>query len=109
VLVGDTDGGRIARIDPATDAVTTLATVGGPRGVDVAPDGTVFAVASATGYVEHFSASGERLGERGPAFLEPYDLQAAPGGVVYLLEAGPAGYIRRIAPNGTVTTVSRRR
>jgi streptogramin lyase len=108
VLVGDTDGGRIARIDPATDAVTTLATVGGPRGVDVAPDGTVFAVASATGYVEHFSASGKRLGERGPAFLEPYDLQAAPGGVVYLLEAGPAGYIRRIAPNGTVTTVSRR-
>ena len=68
----------------------------------------MFAVASATGYVEHFSASGAPLGERGPAFLEPYDLQAAPGGAVYLLEAGPTGYIRRIAPDGKVTTVSRR-
>ena len=58
------------------------------RGIDVAPDGTLFAVASATGYVEHFSASGAPLGERGPAFLEPYDLQAARGGGVYLLEAG---------------------
>jgi streptogramin lyase len=107
VLVGDTAGNRIARIDRATDAVTTLAAVGGVRGIDVAADGTLFAVASATGYVEHFSAAGERLGELGPAFLEPYDLQASPGGVLYLLEAGPTGCIRRIAPNGTVTTVSR--
>ena len=108
VLVGDTAGNRIARIDPATDAVTTLGIVGSPRGVDVGPDGTVYAVASATGYVERLSASGARLGELGPSFLEPYDLQAAPGGVVYLLEAGPTGYIRRIAPDGKVTTVSRR-
>jgi streptogramin lyase len=108
VLVGDTAANRIAQIDPATDAVTTLGLVGAPRGVDVAADGTVLAVDSATGFVDRLSASGAPLGTLGPPFLEPYDLQAAPGGVVYLLEAGPIGYIRRIAPDGTVTTVSRR-
>jgi DNA-binding beta-propeller fold protein YncE len=108
VLVGDTDGNRIARIDPATDAVTTLGLVGGPRGVDVAADGTVFAVDSGTGFVDRLSPSGASLGTLGPPFLEPYDLQAAPGGVVYLLESGPTGYIRRIGPDGKVTTVSRR-
>jgi len=27
--------------------------------------------------------------------------------VTYLLDAGPAGHIRRIGPNGAVTTISR--
>jgi hypothetical protein len=37
----------------------------------------------------------------------PYDVEAAGDGVVYVLEAGPIGYVRRIAPDGTMTTVSR--
>ena len=38
----------------------------------------------------------------------PDDVEAADSGAAYLLEAGPIGHVRRIAPNGTVTTVSRR-
>jgi len=108
LLVSDTANDRVARIDPATDAVTTFAAVGGPRGIDVAADGTVYVVESASGSVVRLSAAGARLGNLGLPFLLPYDLQVAPGGVVYLLESGPTGYIRRIAPNGAVTTVSRR-
>ena len=36
-----------------------------------------------------------------------YDVEASPEGVAYLLQAGPSGRIRRIAPDGSVTTVSR--
>jgi hypothetical protein len=58
--------------------------------------------------VVRLGPSGTRLGFLGPAFAIPYDVEVASGGVVYLLQAGPTGYIRRIAPNGSVTTVSRR-
>jgi len=58
--------------------------------------------------VVRLSPSGARLGFLGPSFTIPYDVEAAPGGVAYLLQAGPTGFIRRIAPDGTVTTVSRR-
>jgi hypothetical protein len=54
------------------------------------------------------SPSGAILGPLGPAFAVPYDVEVTATGAAYLLQAGPTGYIRRIAPDGTVTTVSRR-
>jgi hypothetical protein len=55
----------------------------------------------------HLSATGTRLGFVGPAFAIPYDVEVG-SGVTYLLDAGPTGHVRRIAPNGAVTTISRR-
>jgi streptogramin lyase len=107
VLVSDAGNDRVSRIDPATGAVSTLAQIGTPHGLAVADDGTVDVVDSQANRVVHLSASGTRLGFVGPTFGLPYDVQAAPGGVVYVLESGPVGYIRRVAPDGTVTTVSR--
>ena len=107
LLVADTGTDRILRVDPS-GGVTTFAQVGMPDGMDVATDGSVYVVDGRAERVVHLSASGARLGLVGPAFQTPYDVEAAPGGVVYVLEAGPAGRVRRVAPNGTVTTVSRR-
>jgi sugar lactone lactonase YvrE len=106
LLVSDTGHQRIARV--ADGAVTTFAQVGQPDGFDVAADGSVYVVDEQTDRVVHLSASGSRIGVVGPAFATPYDVEAAPGGVTYVLEAGPAGRIRRVAADGTVTTVSRR-
>jgi glucose/arabinose dehydrogenase len=57
--------------------------------------------------VLHLGESGARIGFVGPAFRVPYDVQAAADGTVYVLEAGPAGRVRRVSPDGRVSTVSR--
>jgi hypothetical protein len=108
VLVSDRGNDRVRRIDPVTGVITAFAQIAQPGGIDVAPDGSVYVVEAGTGRVVHLSRSGARLGLIGPGFAVPYDVEVAPDGVVYVLQAGPTGYVRRIAPNGTVTTVSRR-
>jgi hypothetical protein len=108
LLVSDRGNNRLRRIDPATGVITSFAPVGEPYGIDVAPDGTVYVVDGKLNRVVRVSPSGQILGALGPAFSVPYDVEAAAGGAAYLLQAGPAGYIRRIAPDGSVTTVSRR-
>jgi streptogramin lyase len=106
LLVSDRDNDRVRRIDPATGVIDAFAAIGQPYGIDVAADGTVYVVEGAQSRVVHLSASGARLGFVGPAFAIPYDVEVG-SGVAYLLDAGPTGHIRRIAPNGAVTTISR--
>ena len=108
LLVSDRDNNRVRRIDPVTGVISAFAQVGQPYGLDVGSDGTVYVVEGSVNRVVRLSPSGVRLGFLGPAFTIPYDVEVAPGGIVYLLQAGPTGYIRRIATDGTVTTVSRR-
>jgi streptogramin lyase len=108
LLVADTGNGRIRRIDRVSGVISALAQVGQPDGLDVAADGSVFVVDGQADRVVHLASSGTRLGFVGPVFTTAYDVEAAPGGVNYVLEAGPAGRIRRVAADGTVTTVSRR-
>jgi NHL repeat len=108
LLVSDRDNNRVRRIDPVTGVISAFAQVGQPYGLDVGPGGTVYVVEGSVNQVVRLGPSGARLGFLGPAFTNPYDVEVAPGGIVYLLQAGPTGFIRRIAPDGTVTTVSRR-
>jgi len=108
LLVSDRGNDRVRRIDPVTGVITTFASVVEPYGIDVASDGTVYVIDGSAKRVVRLSGSGGRLGFLGPAFAIPYDVEVGAGGVVYLLQAGPTGYVRRIAPDGRVTTVSRR-
>jgi streptogramin lyase len=108
VLVSDTGNNRIVRIAPPTGAVTVFARVSGPRGLDVAADGTVYVVDSGADRVLRLGRAGGRLGYLRRTAGDLYDVQAARGGVVYVLEAGAVGVVRRIGRDGTVTTVSTR-
>ena len=99
---------KLRRIEPTTRVITTLARVDTPLGMDIGGDGSIYVVDGKANRLLHLSPSGDRIGFVGPAFRTPYDVEAAPDGTVYLLGAGPSGRIKRIAPNGTVTTISRR-
>ena len=107
LLVSDRDNNRVRRIDPATGLVMAFVPIDQPYGIDVAADGTVSVVDGSQNRVVRLGPTGTRLGFVGPAFAVPYDVEVG-GGVTYVLDAGPVGYIRRIAPDGTVTTVSHR-
>ena len=108
LLVSDTGNERIRRIDLGSGVITAFAQVGVPGGIDVGPGGTISVVDGRDRRIARLSASGTRTGFLGPVFGLPYDVEATGDGGAYLLEAGPVGRVRRVAANGTVTTVSRR-
>jgi hypothetical protein len=108
LLVTDTGNGRLRRIDLSSGLISTLTRLGQPDGLDVLADGSLVVVDEQPDRVVQLTASGARIGFVGPRFTVPYDVEAATGGVTYVLEAGPAGRVRRVAADGTVTTVSRR-
>jgi streptogramin lyase len=106
VLVADTGHHRILRVSPTRGRATLFARMTRPSGMQTAPDRTVYVVDEAAKRILHFAADGKRLGYVGPAFGDPYQLALAPGGVIYVVDTAQTGYIRRLAPDGTVTTVS---
>ena len=106
VLVSDRDNNRVLRVDPATHAVTTFLQVTQPGAIDVAPDGSIYLIELGAKHVGHYSATGTRLGVVGPAFADPYGVQAAPDGTVYVIETAVSGTIKRVAPNGVVSTLT---
>jgi len=97
LLLVENSPGRVLRVDPQTGRVTAV----------VSSITRPYAITRANRVVR-LSASGARIGFVGPVFGLPYDVETAAGGVAYVLEAGPVGWLRRVAADGTVTTVSRR-
>jgi streptogramin lyase len=108
LLVSDTGNDRVLRIDPANGVVATLAQIGAPRGIDLAPDGTIYVVDSQAKRVARLSAAGAALGFIGPVFKDPYDIALARDGALFVIETAASGSVLRVAPDGTVTTLSRR-
>jgi len=106
VLVADTGNHRIVLVSPARGKVTVFARLANPRGLAVPADGTVDVVDAAAKRILHLSAAGKRLGYVSPTFGDPYALALAPGGVIYVVDTAQTGYIRRVARDGTATTVS---
>jgi sugar lactone lactonase YvrE len=105
VLVSDTGNDRVVRVDPASGASATLFTTADPRGIDVAPDGTIYVVESESKRVGRYNAGGARLGAVGPVYGDPYDVAAGSGGAVFVVDTAAAGVVRRVAANGTTVTI----
>jgi streptogramin lyase len=105
VLVSDTGNDRVLRVDPATGGSATLFRIADPRGIDVAPNGTIYVVEAEAKRVGRYSAAGTRLGVVGPVFGDPYDVVADPRGGVFVVDTAAAGVIRRIGTNGRTVTI----
>jgi sugar lactone lactonase YvrE len=107
LLVSDTGHDVVLRIDVATGQVETFAHHESPLGIAVASDGSVYVCDDFRKRIVHFSSTGQDLGFVGPVFAIPYALAADPAGGVYVTEATTRGRVKHVAPDGTVTTLSR--
>jgi sugar lactone lactonase YvrE len=107
ILISDTESDEILRVDASTGALTTFARLdGGPGDLAVASDGTLYVCDMTAERVLHLTASGETIGVVGSGFSIPYALAVDTSGV-YVVEAETNGHIKHVAPDGTVTTLSR--
>jgi YVTN family beta-propeller protein len=123
LYVGDTGNDRVRRIDPVTRVITTVATGDGPVGLALALDGSLLFAEREGLRVSRLDASGTKTlvagtgvrgntGDGGPATAarldEPFDVLPAAGGVLYILQSGAAGGLRRVDSSGRISTVRRR-
>jgi sugar lactone lactonase YvrE len=108
LLVSDTGNGRVRRIDLSTGLIETWAVLGSPRGIDVGSDESVYVADGSTRRIVRLMIDGRRLGTVGRKFGDPYDVEAAPDGSLYVVDTAAAGSLYRVAPGGTSTVVSRR-
>jgi streptogramin lyase len=108
LVVSDTNAHRLLLVDPASGQTRVLARVGAPSGLAIGADGSIYVGDMSTSRVLHLNSGGKRLGFVGKVFEDPYDVELAPGGVVYVVESLAVGDVRLVAPNGTVTAVSSR-
>jgi sugar lactone lactonase YvrE len=108
LLIADTGNDRIRRVDPVTGVMTSLAELGIPVGLDIASDGALYTVETRTNRVLRLDSSSARAGVGDGRLTSPIDVEVAPDGTVFVLEGGLSpGRLKRVAPNGTVTTVTR--
>jgi sugar lactone lactonase YvrE len=123
LYVGDTGNNRVRRIDPATRVITTFATGEGPVGLALGPGAALYFAEREGLRVWRVDPSGAKTlvagtgvrgsrGDGGPATAaqldEPFDVVPAAGGVLYVLQSGVTGGLRRIGASGRISTVRRR-
>jgi sugar lactone lactonase YvrE len=113
LAISDTGNGRLIRVDPAdgrTTVITTALTT--PLGLLAEPSGSLLAIEFDSGRVVRVSAAGD-VTTFARGLSKPYALTRARDGTVYVTEAGDvaraSGALRRVAPDGTVTTIRLRK
>jgi sugar lactone lactonase YvrE len=94
LLVSDTDHGKVLRFWGGK--VTTFARLDQPRGIDVAPDDTVYVVEAAAKRIGVFAADGTPRGRIGPTFYDPYAVAVA-GESLWVVDTSVSGTVRRIS------------
>jgi virginiamycin B lyase len=110
LIVSDTGNDRILRVDlPSGHASVLASELRTPLGLIAEPGATTFLV------LEFDARALTRLDESGrtttvaTGFDKPYALTRAADGTVYVIQvgelSGPSGRIRRVAPDGSVSTV----
>lgn len=95
------------------------ASLGNPTGVAAGPDGSIFVSdstdmvvrrVSPDGTIHHYAGVARFKGENGPAALArvvaPLRSQFTPDGAAYVLERGGRGAVRRVEPDGRVSTLA---
>jgi len=113
LAVSDTGNDRLLRVDPDGGAPKVIA--GGlksPMGLAAEPSGSLLLIEFDSGRVVRIDPAGS-VRTVASGFKTPYALTRAGDGTVYVTEAGEVsratGLLRRIAPDGTVTTIRLRR
>ncbi len=94
LLVSDTDHAKVLRI--AAGKIATFAQIDNPRGIDVAPDGTVYIVEATAKRIGVFAADGTPRGQIGPQFGDPYAVAVA-GANLWVVDTAVSGSVRRIS------------
>jgi sugar lactone lactonase YvrE len=109
IAVSDTGNDRLLRIDPDGGSATVITrALKTPLGLVAEPSGSLLAVGFDSGSIVRVSASGN-ITTVARGLVKPYALTRVRDGTVYVTEAGKvaqaSGALRRVAPDGTVTTI----
>jgi streptogramin lyase len=109
LVVTDTGNRRVIAVDPTGSRRTVLAAgLRAPVGLTLEPSGVAVVAEFDAGTVLRISPSGERS-VVASGLVKPYAVDRGPDGTLFVVEAGelhrPTGRLRRVAPDGSVTTL----
>jgi serine/threonine-protein kinase len=101
LLISDTGNGRLRRVDPSTQTITSIATIAAAYGVAVGPDGLVYLSSVTSDRVVRLEASGS-VTPFVTGIESPSSMTSTPRECSYVTEANtPLARIWRVGRDGT--------